>query len=961
MALGPTQMTLDLGGLTQWAASIGSRGLKQLATSGVQLHSLGCMLMIAELTPASTEFRRMVSRERQQQRSERLWYFKVVEVGAASNFLADQLLKTRAGENVVGLLTAIASTMDEASCTTTLSMLFDVASVSLDNTPGIGEFEKIREALLPLVRRTEFKERVAHYHYRLRSFSEPKDSTKRNPYEAIPHDKDIPNLIYMLSALAKNPDHILNYHGIIGAGWVAAYATYILGIRTCAIDGSGNTLPINGILEDSRVIIWVSEPASDARCKISVTGKIEDFIVLETRTERERTGWSINCTKLSYIEENTPGLRETTDFLSISEFVAAETMNVLFLLVSGSTDNDLRNFIEFGRYPYRYYMIAFESLFMRALEILRILGFHCPPITSFLIESRQNEFSGGPRLVNKAEQGGFLLNYLLEKIKLYDSISRMQYLLEYVLAKSGSARSQDGHGLDDWSEEAQHHVSMTMGHAARIAAHLAFTNWPTSLQLLSVNHFYHRESFEENLVVSRMQSARMTAKDFLPFLIPICTDSTSAQHLREAYAGVEWTALDIDGLIVLRSAALSGFLNDFKGQPLNLHRGRIAYEGTQISMIRRSLGHYEGEMEEELEYEMRERQLATENNTWELLNPDYFETLKPQETRQTFIRQKDILFLRHEILYMPGRWQPTNPDGLSLLVPNIFMARSCNHDKNVPLRLHFQGTSKGISLDRWKAVDVFTPRISSSLSYRGPSYIRYYPLENNLSEMSSAFANKGAKYVIVLQAQTCFLCTIHQITELFRYHGKMQKDHTFYIIRIPESDPSSHPVPVSSTPADFEACRTFNAFQYQQSRDGQYQDDACPASVHTPCCLDRLDELELPKRVWKTGEDPCIACVPMFCPHDIHPCKSCTNIYNSSAVGRPASVVEMEEGAGAQGNADAATNTRVDETAGDEHPSDWEDDSDDAEDTGGSQRRKVSTPQQQRRGPTRSSRNRRRP
>ena len=49
------QMTVDLGSLANMVASVGSRGLKQLATSGVQLHSLGCMLMIAELVPASTD------------------------------------------------------------------------------------------------------------------------------------------------------------------------------------------------------------------------------------------------------------------------------------------------------------------------------------------------------------------------------------------------------------------------------------------------------------------------------------------------------------------------------------------------------------------------------------------------------------------------------------------------------------------------------------------------------------------------------------------------------------------------------------------------------------------------------------------------------------------------------------------------------------------------------------------
>ncbi|MCJ1282428.1 hypothetical protein MMC26_001751 [Xylographa opegraphella] len=250
-------------------------GLKQLATSGVHTHTLSCMLMISELTPDSKEFRRIISRERQQQRNERRWYFTRVEVGGATDFLADQLLKTRAGENVVALLAAIASTLDVTSCTEILSSLFDVAGVSLDNTPDLAEFDKMREALLPLIRRTEFKEKVGHYHYRFHSLLDTKRSMKINPYEAMPHAKDISTIVCMLSNLTRNPDQILNYSGFTGAGWVAAYASYILGIKTCVIDSLGQTLPINSALEDAKVVIWISFLNQDAHYELSIAGKIE--------------------------------------------------------------------------------------------------------------------------------------------------------------------------------------------------------------------------------------------------------------------------------------------------------------------------------------------------------------------------------------------------------------------------------------------------------------------------------------------------------------------------------------------------------------------------------------------------------------------------------------------------------------------------------------------------------------
>ena len=55
----------DIPALSQLILSAGSYGLKQLANDGVDLHTLGCMLMIAEYTPASEEFKRSFTRQRE--------------------------------------------------------------------------------------------------------------------------------------------------------------------------------------------------------------------------------------------------------------------------------------------------------------------------------------------------------------------------------------------------------------------------------------------------------------------------------------------------------------------------------------------------------------------------------------------------------------------------------------------------------------------------------------------------------------------------------------------------------------------------------------------------------------------------------------------------------------------------------------------------------------------------------
>lgn len=51
--LGGISWQVDIPSLSQLVVSVGSHGLKQLALSGVDIHSISCMLMIAEYTLTS--------------------------------------------------------------------------------------------------------------------------------------------------------------------------------------------------------------------------------------------------------------------------------------------------------------------------------------------------------------------------------------------------------------------------------------------------------------------------------------------------------------------------------------------------------------------------------------------------------------------------------------------------------------------------------------------------------------------------------------------------------------------------------------------------------------------------------------------------------------------------------------------------------------------------------------------
>lgn len=147
---------VDIPGLSQLVLNAGANGLKQLALSGVDIHTIGCMLMVSELVPVSQDFRHALNNSREKQRAERQWLYKVVETGTGSFFLVDQFLKTRAGENVLALMASIVPLMSQDACVAVLGTLFETAGASNDCTPGISQFLRLREGLLTYVRNIGF-------------------------------------------------------------------------------------------------------------------------------------------------------------------------------------------------------------------------------------------------------------------------------------------------------------------------------------------------------------------------------------------------------------------------------------------------------------------------------------------------------------------------------------------------------------------------------------------------------------------------------------------------------------------------------------------------------------------------------------------------------------------------------------------------------------------------------------
>jgi hypothetical protein len=87
----------------------------------------------------------------------------MVEYGSGTNCVVDELLKTRAGENVLALLTAMTSVL-EAGAIEVLNLLYEKLRASFSSTPSLSQLQNVRSTCLPLARKMDFKDRVAKMH-----------------------------------------------------------------------------------------------------------------------------------------------------------------------------------------------------------------------------------------------------------------------------------------------------------------------------------------------------------------------------------------------------------------------------------------------------------------------------------------------------------------------------------------------------------------------------------------------------------------------------------------------------------------------------------------------------------------------------------------------------------------------------------------------------------------------------
>lgn len=293
----PVQFQVDVVSLTNTVARLGAAELKSLQLSGVDVHTICSLLALGEVTPASETFRKKLLGCRREQRSHRWLLHAVIEYGSGTNAVVDQLLSTRAGGNVLSLIVAVTSVLDDGTVEV-MNTVYQLLGASPDNTPGISQIQRVRSTCLSLARMMDFKDRVARMHEVIlrQGFQRKRAFHYR---DAIPDNQTMAKLVIELKDmhLERTADKKLVYYGLTGASWLVEYSKDVLGLRVCLVCEDGTIYPINGTYDTSSVVVV---PAVDGEREIlKGIARPTDVITSTLRSERkqmpENISWLMSC------------------------------------------------------------------------------------------------------------------------------------------------------------------------------------------------------------------------------------------------------------------------------------------------------------------------------------------------------------------------------------------------------------------------------------------------------------------------------------------------------------------------------------------------------------------------------------------------------------------------------------------------------------------------------------------
>ena len=472
---------VDLPGLASLVMNLGAAGLKRFAQAGVDFHTVLCMGEIAEKCPASAEYRRQVALCRQEQRHQSRWLFKAIELGAATNFVADELLKTRAGENVVALMSTLLPIMPESLCDRVILKLFEESGASLEKTPGLNQLSSIKQTLAPLVNKIDFKDKVLQYHCFLqRLLQSQQDPLNENLHKSIPNESTTSKLIILLSRVIQDSKLVLEYDGFDGSSWLVVYAKYVLGLSVCVMQSDSTSVPISSDFQTARVLVNIYR--SEKRCKLVSTGQAQDIIVPQSITVEDCNSWAVNVDNVNLVDmyiADEPLLRNALAFVARSLLE-----DYLRAIVKDMPQSNAASQHHFRKCQVRGYTeYCFESLLQRAQVILATLGFDVSSTECDLDRSSTDYV---------ILDSGSATKSVYPKFNIFSATPGRAWLsedigsLEYVTSDTPITAPYPGRDGDlKFNRAARSYLRFTF-RAVRAASWLALTNWEQNLRTISV-------------------------------------------------------------------------------------------------------------------------------------------------------------------------------------------------------------------------------------------------------------------------------------------------------------------------------------------------------------------------------------------------------------------------------------------------------------------------------------------
>ena len=504
---GGVNMQMDIGGLVSLMGN-GAHGLKCLAMAGVDPHTLGAMLMISETCSAAAPYRRHLNTCRTAQRDERMWLYKVVELGGATNFVADELLKTRAGENVIALLSTFLPMVEYENCAAIIAELFETCKIAEDHTPGLAQLRRLQYALQPLLVRTKFKDRLLLYHKwfsdyaldwekqkkaRNRSLTREQDlayaRSKGFGGQAIPNESTMARVIYLLYKLQQeNLSTTLVYNGIAGAAWVFAYCIDVLGLPTCVLTTRIRPVALHGDPETARVFMYIcalSDNDSPGRCELKHAGEIDDFLKIGTFDAERIPAWSVDASEIRMTDLLSPGISASP--LVSAHLAACLTQQLVDFICSTNLLGENFHLLDEDSGLQSHQKYCQPEIHRKAARILIMWGFDskglelhttCPSEWSQNLDDWLVCYSSKREVCRLPKPTSKLLGMLRhsESLKATIGIEGLVHATKPSLTEAGEL----------WL--------YAVFKAVEFAGTLAFTNWGQSIQRISTS-FINRDTY----------------------------------------------------------------------------------------------------------------------------------------------------------------------------------------------------------------------------------------------------------------------------------------------------------------------------------------------------------------------------------------------------------------------------------------------------------------------------------